>query len=268
MGVNHLHHFLEMYFKGHQCDIINSKSGLLTVQLTEEMDKALMNRPFYWHYIKKIGQEGDPATLTFNTDPSKQPADKAEHIHYGSPRLQQIFDHLKGHERYTKLFQKLNTTAKTPLYPWLVVNIKITYTGKQRKEEMLSIGLNMINGMMKSGMMEELSKYTLQSAIPDFCYTISPMIKLSSGFGRIESVISDYIQQQDHSWAQAALEKQQEELELLKHFYDGLQDDEEPMQQFNKEQDEIKRRLTPSIQIDVVNGGLFYLDNSIITPKQ
>ena len=32
------------------------------------------------------------------------------------------------------------------LHPWLLLNICIMYEGKQKKEELFSIGLNLING--------------------------------------------------------------------------------------------------------------------------
>src|SRR5699024_6530482 len=118
--------FLVRYFTAHDCQLLHNENGVLTVQLTEAMDKVLMNRPFYWHYIKKIGYEGDPMQLTLITNPDKQD-EKGEWIHYGSPRLQQIFNHLRTNEKHAKLFQQLNVSGKTALYPWLVVNVKISY---------------------------------------------------------------------------------------------------------------------------------------------
>ena len=41
----------------------------MTVQLTIELDKELMNRPFYWHYLEKTGGVPNPMKLTFITDP-------------------------------------------------------------------------------------------------------------------------------------------------------------------------------------------------------
>ncbi|MDY0396667.1 YqhG family protein [Virgibacillus halophilus] len=58
---------------------------------------------------------------------------RGEYIHFGSPRLQQIISHLKTNERFTRLYQYLPVSARTPLYPWLVTNIKLSYIGKQKK---------------------------------------------------------------------------------------------------------------------------------------
>ena len=124
MKITNLHDFLQTYFLSHQCDIINSQDGMLTVQLNQQMDQALMNRPFYWHYVKSSGNIGEPAQLTFITNPDKRDQ-SGEWIHFGSPRLQQIFSHLNKTSKNIKLFQKVETNKNTALYPWLLINIKI-----------------------------------------------------------------------------------------------------------------------------------------------
>src|SRR5699024_3657114 len=202
------------FFKSNQCELIQNEQGILTVQLTEKMDKALMNRPFYWHYIKSTGSQGEPMKLTFITNPDKHD-ETGEWIHFGSPRLQQIMDYLQKTSKYLKLFQKVDTEQHTPLYPCLLTNIKINYEGKQKKDEIFSIGLNLVNGIMKVEMMHLLDNLPLQQSISDYCYPITPLIKLKSGFKRIERVIDDYIQNQDHKWAEEAEKTLQEEIEMI-----------------------------------------------------
>ncbi|TFJ93687.1 YqhG family protein [Lentibacillus salicampi] len=254
MAINHLHAFLESYFSAHHCELLHDTNGVLTVQLTEEMDRALMNRPFYWHYIKKMGHPGDPKQLTLITDPEKRDG-KHEWIHYGSPRVHQIISHLHTNEKYTKLFEHVDTDHKTALFPWLVTNIKISYQGKQKMDEMISIGLHLVNGIMKLEMMDELQHKTIKNTIPDYCYTISPMIKLHSGFKRIEKVLENYVLDQNHEWAEASRQTMEEEINLLRHFYKG----ETAEQDMKKEIDEIKKRYSPYITFKVINGGIFYL---------
>ncbi|WP_077326942.1 YqhG family protein [Virgibacillus siamensis] len=256
MAINNLNEFLYDYFAAHHCNILSNQSGILHVKLTEEMDRALMNRPFYWHYIKKIGQPGEPMELTLITEPSKNDV-KGEWIHFGSPRLQQITNHLKNNEKHTKLFQKMETGQKTALFPWLVMNIKISYCGKQKKDEMISIGLQLINGSMRLEMMEMLKEIELQTTISDFCYTISPIIMPKSGYRRMENVIEGYIKEQEHDWADASLKTMQEEIDLVKHFYRS--DDGDREQEMQKEIDEIRKRYDPYITFEPINGGLFYL---------
>lgn len=262
MAIENLNQFLVRYFAAHDCPILKNENGTLTVQLTEAMDKVLMNRPFYWHYMKKIGNTGEPKQLTLNANPEKQD-EEGEQIHFGSPRLQQIFNHLHTNVKYTRLFQQLDTTRKTALYPWLVINVKISYIGKQKKDELLSIGLQLVNGMMKFSMMDHLKKLPLSKTISDYCFTISPLIKLNSGFKRIESVLDHHTEQQDKDWALKAIDTWREEQTMLEHFYQETSD-EEQQTQMEKEMQEIEKRYLPKISYQVINGGLFYLEERAI----
>lgn len=262
MAITNLNTFLQNYFTSHHCEFLQNNDGLLTVQLTEKMDRALMNRPFYWHYVKSTGHPGEPMRLTFITNPDKR-EEKGEWIHFGSPRLQQIMKHLKQNEKYTKLFQcvdKGNTSTNTALYPWLVCNIKISYQGKQKRDEIISIGLHLMNGRMQLEMMEHLQKVSLQMTISDYCYTISPMIRIDSGYRRIEKVVKNYFQNQSQEWADESLETLQSELQTLKHFYIEREDDE----QMKKEINEITERYNPCITYEVINGGIFYLTENFL----
>ncbi|HEX6594434.1 MAG TPA: YqhG family protein [Bacillota bacterium] len=257
MDLTNLNTFLSQFFTAHHCPIIKNMDGVMTVQLTEEMDQALMNRPFYWHYVKRMGKLGEPMQLTLITNPSHH-GQSGEWIHFGSPRLQQIIHFLKNRERFTKLFQHVDAApTKTELHPWLVVNIKIAYVGQHKKAELFSIGLNLVNGTMKSDMMSVLKQINLQTTIADYCYTISPLIKLQSGFRRIKSVVFKYVNNQEHEWAQRSLIQLKKEIQLLNHFYTEKSEDEKLQKE--KEIREITNRFEPRIKISVINGGLFYL---------
>lgn len=259
MKITNLDDFLQKYFSAHQCDIINHQDGILTVQLNEEMDQALMNRPFYWHYMKSSGNIGEPAQLTFITNPNKREHD-GEWLHFGSPRLQQIFNHLKKTSGNIKLFQKVDTQKNTALYPWLLVNLKINYEGKHNKNELFSIGLNLINGIMKTKMMDILQEVQLNLTISDFCYPISPLIKVNSGFIRITSVIEDYLKNQTHDWAEESIITLREEIQMVQHFYDNNSSEDQMIKEIN----DLKNRYTPSISYQVVNGGIIYLTQNTI----
>lgn len=259
MKVTNLHDFLHRYFSAQQCEIISDQDGILKVQLNEQLDQALMNRPFYWHYMKSSGNLGEPAQLTFITNPNKREHD-GELIHFGSPRLQQIFNHLKNTGNQIKLFQKVDTQKNTALYPWLLINLKISYKGKHKKEELFSIGLNLMNGIMKTKMMEMLQEMQLNLTISDFCYPMSPLIKVNSGFLRITSVIDDYLKNQSHDWAEESMIKMREEIKMVQHFYENNSNEVE----LTKEINDLKKLYTPSISHQVINGGIIYLTEDSI----
>ncbi|MBM7569683.1 YqhG family protein [Aquibacillus albus] len=259
MTLENLHNFITDYFTANQCEILENDNGKLSIQLTDKMDEKLMNRPFYWQYVKKLGYPGEPMQVSFITNPDRKDED-GEWVHFGSPRIHQIFNLLNSQGKYTRLFERTTTGNRTALIPWLVTNVKISYTGKHKKDEILSIGLQLINGAMKTMMMDELEKLHLQPSIPDFCYTITPIIRLKSGYQRINRYVENYLENIEHSWAEESWSHLQEEKKLLEHFYQHSMDEDED--RFNQEIKDLEGRFKPQINIEVINGGLFYLSQA------
>lgn len=256
MSVDFIHHYLKTFFKENDCDV-NMSDGKLVVGLSEDMDKALMNRPFYWKYMETMNQKGVPMKLTLLTDKEKR-EEKGEWITYGSPRLQQIGQYLRNQAQFTRLFQVKDTQIQTMLQPWLVVNYCVRYQGKQTKEKIFSIGLHLINGTIVSGMMEKLHQIELNEVISNHCYTISPIIKPGSGFLRIEKYIDAIIEKDEHQWAVDSHEQLQAEVEMIHYFYQEKEVEEEIQQEINA----AKKRFSPRITHEVISGGLFYLDEN------
>lgn len=259
-----IHLFLERFFTTNDCEIVENGDGWLTIQLTEEMDKALMNRPFYWQYIKSTGGIGEPMKLTLITEQGQLPSDKTgEVIHFGSPRLHQIFRLTRELGAFGRMYEQIstNTNVNTPLHPWLVINTKISYQCDRKKDQLFSIGLHLISGTMINQFHQHLTKVELTPKIPDYCFTMSPIIKPASGIKRIESVISKLIENDDHTWAKDAQERWDQDLLLLEKFYEGL---EERPDAYTSEKEALRLQYEPKVTASFVNGGLFYLTQGSI----
>lgn len=182
-----IHQFLERFFIANKCDILENKNGYLHVQLTNEMDKELMNRPFYWHYIEKTGGTPNPMKLALVTDQNSAPDAKGEIIHYGSPRLHQIFQSTKKLSGFIRLFEQSNENSHghTPLHPWICLNVKISYQADRKKESFQSFGVNLIYGQIKENFFDDLTTLSLTPRIPDFSFTLTPMISPMSGISTL-----------------------------------------------------------------------------------
>ncbi|WP_062355920.1 YqhG family protein [Bacillus kwashiorkori] len=253
-----IHNYLCDFFESVECSIEEKTKDYLTVQLTVEMDKALMNRPFYWHYIEKTGGVPNPQKLTFITNFSSD--QKGEHIHFGSPRLHQIFHLTKEEGSFIRLFENRNgePTKQIPLIPWLCLNVAVSYQCDLKKDRFRSIGLNLLNGQMIDNFHFSLLEKSLNLVpkIPDFAFTYSPLIMPKSGIGRIRQFLENEIKQEDLSWANAALERLEEDLQLLNQFYEEI---EEKPESYEIEKAAIEQLYEPKIIISIINGGLFYL---------
>lgn len=254
---NIINGFIHTYFSENLCQVYQADDGVYEVNLTEKMDKQLMNRPFYWHYVKSTNQLGEPLSLRLITNKNKIDS-KGEWLHYGSPRFQQMLKHLKQSSKHAIFYEELDTKEETALFPWLILNIKLIYKGVLTKEECFSLGLNLINGKMINNMMSELRAFTFQSKISDLCYSLTPIITLNSGYNRILNVFEQYINNQTHSWAVHAMEKYEEEMHFIRKYF--LK--ESHTQDKKRIIDETRQRYQPSITINIINGGLFYLNQS------
>lgn len=258
MQQQEIHQFLEKYFLANECEILQNEAGFLTVLLTVELDKELMNRPFYWHYLEKTGGIPSPMTLTLITDQQATPdAVKGEPIYFGSPRLHQIFASSKNLSRYIRLYESHHvTTRQTPLLPWLCLNFKISYQCDRKRDFFASIGLQLLNGQMVEDFHDRLLQIPLTPKIPDYSFTLSPLIKPRSGMIRIENYLKAMIQKDNHEWAEEAVKRWDMDLALLNHFYEN---DEAKNESYQIEKKALQEQYEPKIMISFINGGLFYL---------
>lgn len=263
MQQQEIKHFLEKFFLATNCAIVENDPSYITVQLTVEMDKELMNRPFYWHYLEKTGGKPNPMKLTFITNQTEAPGHiKGEKIHFGSPRLHQIFQSAKKLSKYIRLYERVrNEMGKNiPLYPWLCLNLKISYQCDLKRDVFKSVGLQLINGRYVEPFYDRLEKLELTPKIPDYSFTISPLIKPQSGIIRIENKIKNELEKENHEWADEARKRWDEDLQLLEHFYAG----EEKGEAYEKEKIALKDQYEPKINISIINGGLFYLTENAV----
>ncbi|WP_071395734.1 YqhG family protein [Bacillus tuaregi] len=259
MQQQEIHEFLERYFLANDCEIKENKAGYMTVQLTVDLDKELMNRPFYWHYLEKTGGMPNPMCLTFITDP-KRASDsvKGETIHFGSPRLHQIFQSTKKLAGFIRLYENGPTTAgqQTPLKPWICLNVKVSYQCDRKRDVFQSIGLQLINGQIVEDFHHQLLELPLTPKIPDYSFTLSPLIMPKSGLKRIENYLITKIEAENHSWADDARIRWQKDLHLLEHFYKDIDEKEDS---YAIEKLALKDQYEPNIHISIINGGIFYL---------
>ncbi|HET7579754.1 MAG TPA: YqhG family protein [Bacillales bacterium] len=259
-----IHDYLERYFRTSGCEILENNGRTLHIQLSVEMDKLLMNRPFYWKYVENAGLEGQPMQLKLVTDPGEAEASDGEFMHFGSPRLHQIFHSARQLAAYTRLYEDVGDlqSPSVPLEPWLGLNVKISYQCDRKKDLLVSYGLQLINGRVVERFHKHLTSLSLTTTIPDYCFTISPLIKPQSGLNRIQAMIEEKLQKEDHTWAKEARQRWAEDLALLDQFYENTEDKPES---YNLEKEALQAQYEPKILVQVVNGGLFYLTKQALT---
>ncbi|MFC7060611.1 YqhG family protein [Halobacillus seohaensis] len=264
MNANKYYEFTKEFFTINGCTIEELIPNYMTVHLTKEMDESLMNRPFYWHYMKKMNREGEPMSLSFK-DISLGDQEEGVFLHAGTPKLQQIYQVALEKGFMTRLYEAVESKDNNnlALHPWLFVNIKLTFRGKQSKDQILSIGLNLINGALIHDAMDKIIDYSFNPKISDYTFPMTPVIRLESGYNRIVQHTEAYISKLDTEWASHSIEQLNYEKQLLEGFYNSNDIEEE---QYEKELDQLNVRYKPRITLSVANGGLIYL--SVSTSQQ
>ncbi|MFF5995628.1 YqhG family protein [Lysinibacillus sp. KU-BSD001] len=247
--------YLQTFFTETGCDIVTSSPHVMTVQLTIDMDKKMMNRPFYWQYIESTNGEPNPMQVTFITDAHyMQKGLAGEIVNYGSPRLTQLFRVTKELGAFVQMFEQVERGAT--LTPWLCVNYKVSYKCDLAKEKLYSLGINLMTGEMEDGFHESLHTVHLTPNIPEDVYALPYIIKPLHALKRLDETIEALIHQEDHTWASDAQQRLTKELRVLDYFYEGV--DNKP-ECYEIEKTALEERYTPRICIDIMSGGLFYL---------
>jgi Bacterial protein YqhG of unknown function len=260
MQQHEIHDYMNRFFTTTECDVTHTPYGL-DVQLTIDMDKKLMNRPFYWHYLEKTGGTPNPMRMTLITSLDETKDDvQGETIHYGSPRLHQIFSVVRELGGHIRLFEDAkNVTCNTPLHPWIVLNMKVSYQCDRKKDRIHSFGIHLLSGRIVESFYDNLLTLSFTPKIPDYCFTLSPFIKPQSGIKRIEDLLTSMLASEEHEWAEEARMRWDHDLQLLEKFYEGI---EELPESYHIEKNALQEQYEPKINVAVINGGLFYLTES------
>jgi len=68
MNQERIREYVSRYLEATGCHVLEHHPAYITVRLSPEADKALMNRPYYWSFIERTGAEPETMTLTLVFD--------------------------------------------------------------------------------------------------------------------------------------------------------------------------------------------------------
>lgn len=254
-----IHDYVLKFFKESNCEVLSNHEHYIAVQLTIEMDKKIMNRPFYWKYLESINGVPEPAQVTFITDHNKLLEKiKGEIIHFGSPRLSQLFQVTKEMGSFVQMYEKVvdNFEIQTILTPWLGINYKVSYYSDRTKEVLYSVGINLMTGNLLEGFQESISEVDLEVEMSENTFNLPYIIAPIRALERLDLIIEQRIKLDDHTWAEEAKIRWQKDRKVLEYFYEGIEDRPES---YEMEKRAMEEQYETRINIEVVNGGLFYM---------
>lgn len=265
MEADRIRSFAERFLTAHGCRFVEKSPGHFVTQLSVEADKDLVNRPFYWMYVEKMGIEPRPSLLTFVFDPERlEEHDRGEFLTSGSPRFNLMLEAAKKRGRFVRLFEEKPASVKNPLssrpyIPWLGVNFQISFVCDQKKDEICCLGINLHSGEIVQDFFRKMKMRRWTAKLPANRHTVQPQLTIVEGVGELERFLQDRIEGQDLSWAEQALKRMKMELKQLEHFYPEGEKSAEKEQRIR----ETIWQYHPRVEVEVINAGLFYLDGAL-----
>lgn len=250
MQPSQIQNYLYTFFQENHCEIIARDEFSLHVQLTIEMDKKIMNRPFYWRYIESVNETPKPAKLFLTAD-SRQQAGEA--VHFGSPRLHQLFAAIHEMGRFVKMYEQAADCIN--LTPWLAVNYKASFTSHQTKEILWPLGINLLTGAIYDDFHKTLVNRDLAPQLTANAFPVPYIIPPPKALGKLDAAVKQLIEKEDSSWADEALRRWKKDLAVLDYFHEG----QEQAENYELEKQAMQERFEPRVVIEVLSGGLFYL---------
>lgn len=193
-----------------------------------------------------------------------------EELHYGSRKLEQLFESAKGGGSYVCLFQEPDKRTSRPLQSvaysaWLGINLKIEFACDRKREEFCSLGVSLTTGQCAEHFYDRLLELRLTPRLPPNVYIAKNAVTLHKAAAAIEHCVERRLKSYDFSWAVSAAARLQDELETITHYYDPIiQAAEEEqrqaiMEQYERRRNEIRWQYEPRVAVSAINCGIFYL---------
>ena len=194
-----------------------------------------------------------------------------EDLHYGSRRLDQLFDSAKSNGSYVCLFQEPDKRSAHPLHStaytaWLGVNLKVEFACDMKREEIHSYGISLATGQCVDKFHDQLLGHKMTPKLPPNVHTAKNALTLNKAATIAEQTLERKLRTYDYKWAEAAAARLDVELSTIRHYYEPLLEtvEEENRQtlteQFKRRQEEIKWQYEPRVTVSAINCGIFYLE--------
>lgn len=305
MNTKQIYRFVQRYLETTQCTILEKSPHHIKVKLSPEADRELTNRPYYWSFIDRLNETPETMSFLFVFDEEKynqlateqaeaivedssSSRDKAldraygliakpimrvpkEHLHFGSGRLQQLFDATQRNGSFVCLYQEpsqraLHPYASRPYTTWLALNYVVEFSCDRKREELHSLGISLVTGHCVEHFHDRLQAMRLSPRIPANVHIAKNGISYTKALAIAEAHLERKLKGYNYDWASAAQARLEEELERLDSFYKPMLQHAEAEQQQEisqlqqKRMDEIRWQYEPRVTASVMNCGIFHLD--------
>lgn len=201
---------------------------------------------------------------------------KYDHLHYGSSRLQQIFQTVKQKGKYVLLFEEpdesKSLTSIQSYTSWLGANYNVEYTCDMKRSELYSLGISLSTGEIVTNFQQYLNSKKLTPRLPARTH-VKETISLPRAVQELERYLEKKITAQDDQWSYEAQIRMEEEKKRIQDYYEEMlervESDEKPAveQEYENRLREMEWQYKPRITASVINCGIFNLLEDTLRQK-
>lgn len=259
--------FTERYLHAYGCHIIEKGDHHLQTHLSEEVDKDLVHRPFYWMYVEKMGLAPQTSTLSFCFRADQAPPGiQSELLSFGSPRFSAILRSTREKGRFIRLYEESKTSARQwgqshPYQPWLGVNFLVSFICDRKRDEIRDVGIDLRTGEIRENFYQDCLQKNWNAKLPAHRHILPQRLSLPEAVGELEYHLQGWIDRQDATWYRQAKEQLDLELKQIHAYYPEEWKMSDDLHREKKQRlREAVWQYHPRVEVEVVNAGLFHLD--------
>lgn len=274
MNSNEIRRFLLDFCEATQCHVDEQGTEGLTVKLSDDVDRLLTNRPYYWMFVDRGGTAGETLRMKWlMAEAEPQSATQALQMprldcRFGARGLQHIFRIAQDKGRFVRLFeqptsQPVRARSSRAYQTWACFNLKTEYICDLKREQLTSIGVHLQTGRFVDSFAERLAALPLQTQLPQQTHLLREIISLEHAWRTAIDYCRRAAEQATPEWAEQARRRMADELAIHRAYLEAhpVADREQAEHRLR----EIEWQYKPHVRISLVNGGLFHIsaENSI-----
>ncbi|MCL6516177.1 YqhG family protein [Alicyclobacillus sp.] len=276
--------FCDRYFTAVGAPIVHRSPGYREYQLPRDVDKELTDRPYYWMWVEKTGQEVPPTILRLAFDDAAAERENprlreealreaerrgltdlqrrffrapvAERIHLGCFRLDKIYQSLDRRGRFACVMPR-RMAEDAVRVPWLMLNLLVSFRCDMTEQEFWSVGVCLRTGQVIERFLHMLERIEMTVLPNPGDILSSAAISLEAALRRAVEHVERRLDRRPHDWANDATMRWQSELAQVRTYYRSILPDvaEEEhdlvaAEQARKEQ-ELEARMRPRIEVEL-----------------
>ncbi|SIS63430.1 YqhG family protein [Alicyclobacillus vulcanalis] len=229
--------FCDRYFTSVGARTLVARPMYREYELPVDVDKELIERPFYWMWVEATHQPVEPTVLRLAFDADAQAREEAR-LNQDSPSSAFPWSPKKRVERIdfgAHLFDRILMSAArrgrtasvregqpgAEIVPWLMVNGVFAYTADMNREEWFSYAVCLDNLQIVDRFYERIKHRDLVGA-PASEILRHSRHTFQDAWRTLQRALTEHADAQDPQWAEEAMTRLRGDLAQLTAYYDSL----------------------------------------------